>query len=305
MLRHVMASSYRFIDIGVNLTDPIFTGCYRGKQVHGDDFKDVMARAHDNGVEKMIITVGRAEEAQAALDMCEGHENLFASIGCHPTRCLEFEKDGDPDAYYQNLLQIALSNSSKVVAIGECGLDYDRLQFCPKETQLKYFEKQFDLAQETKLPMFFHMRNAAEDFVNIFKRHRESIYGGVVHCFTGTTEEAKELIDLGLYIGITGCSLKTTDNIETMKTIPSQYLMIETDSPWCDIRKTHAGSKHVKTRFPTKKKEKWEVGHCVNSRNEPCHIVQVLEVMAAAREEDPIELAQMMFSNTEKLFFNK
>ena len=306
MLRRTMmtSSKFRIIDIGVNLTDPVFKGLYRGKQAHQNDFNEVISRAEKIGVEKMIITVGRQEESNDALELCKTNSNFFCTIGCHPTRCNEFEEHGSPDEYYKNLLKIALDNKDKVIAIGECGLDYDRIQFCQPETQRKYFEKQFDLAVETKLPMFLHMRNAADDFVDIFRRHKDSISGGVAHCFTGTTEEAKRLMDLGLYIGITGCSLRTADNLETLKEIPTEYLMIETDAPWCDIRNTHAGSKYIKTKYPMKKKERWETGHCVYSRNEPCHIIQVLEVMAGVRGEDPFELADSIFCNTENFFFH-
>lgn len=279
---------------------------YRGKQAHQNDFEDVIKRADQNGVEKMIITVGRLDDAKNALEMCKQRDNFFATIGCHPTRCSEFEKNAaTPDEYYQDLLRVAVDNRDKIVAIGECGLDYDRIEFCPVETQKTYFERQFELAAETKLPMFLHCRAAVEDFAAIFNKHRDSVSGGVAHCFTGSTEEAKTLMDLGLYIGITGCSLKTSENLETMKSIPSEFLMIETDAPWCDIRNTHAGSKYLKTKFPTRKKEKWLSGSCVHGRNEPAHIVQVLEVMAGVREQDPGELADIMFQNSEKLFFGK
>lgn len=296
---------YRFVDIGVNLTDPVFKGVYHEKKAHEDDFSQVLKRAKDGGMKKMIVTVGHLEESPEALELCKTDESLFCTIGCHPTRCNAFEKETTPEDYYGDLLKVAVENKDKVVAIGECGLDYDREHFCSRGIQKKYFEKQFELARETKLPMFLHMRNACDDFVEIFKRNRESFYGGVAHCFTGTSNEAKVLLDLGLYIGITGCSLKTEDNLKVVKEIPSERLLIETDAPWCEVKNTHAGSKYVITKFPTKKKERWESGSCIKSRNEPCHIVQVLEILAALREEDPKELSEIIFKNSEDLFFSR
>jgi len=304
MIRQIM-NKYRFIDIGVNLTDPVFQGFYHGKQAHENDFKQVLERADKHGVEKMIVTVGRLEEFESALNLCKDNKNIYCTVGCHPTRSNEFEqyKAGGSEGYFNNLLRHAGENTDQVVAIGEIGLDYDREHFCKRDTQKKYFEKQLELAKETKLPMFLHMRNANDDFIEIYKRHRDDVIGGVAHCFTGSVKEAKELIDLGLSIGITGCSLKTADNLETLKSIPIEYLMVETDAPWCDIRNTHAGVKHVTTKFESKKKEKWERGLCVKSRNEPCHIVNVLEIMAAVRGEDIQQLADTMYENTQKMFF--
>lgn len=161
-------------------------------------------------------------------------------MGCHPTRCKEFA--ANPQQYYDKLCTAIEENATKIVAIGECGLDYDRLHFCPADTQRTYFERQLDLVAKYKLPLFLHCRNSFDDFFDIIKRNAAKIVnGGVVHSFDGTIEQATKFIEFGFLIGINGCSMKTEEQLQTIAKIPNDKILIETDCPWCSIRNSHAG----------------------------------------------------------------
>jgi TatD DNase family protein len=118
-----------------------------------------------------------------------------------------------------------------------------------------------------------------------------------------------ELIDLGFYIGINGCSLKTEENLSVVKEIPIDKLLLETDSPWCGIKQTHAGFKYVKSLNHAsffKKREKFEPYYFVSGRNEPSMIQQVFDVVSGIKEiEDKNKFAEQIYENTERLLFNK
>lgn len=293
----------KLIDIGANLTDPMFRGIYRSSQKHKDDFDVMLERASNNGVVKMIITGGSLQDSISAAELASTRPNLYSTVGCHPTRCSEFEED--PSGYLSQLLNVAKKNIEKVVAIGEIGLDYDRLQFCPKETQMIYFEKQLTLAGELNLPLFLHQRNSMDDFLDIMKRN-EHLYkrrSGVVHSFDGSANDLERVLRLGLFVGINGCSLKTEENLQVARRIPADRIMIETDCPWCEIRPTHAGYKYIKSEFK-KTKDASDPNLQVKGRNEPMNLIQVLEVLAAVRNVDIDVLREQIYKNTESLFFS-
>ncbi|KAF5177522.1 Tatd dnase domain containing [Thalictrum thalictroides] len=300
-------ATIRMIDIAVNLTDGMFKGIYNGKQCHVADIAAVLNRAWNAGVDRIIVTGGSLKESKEALSIAETDGRLFCTVGVHPTRCKEFEDSGDPEKYFQDLVSLAKEGveKGKVVAIGECGLDYDRLHFCPPEIQKKYFEKQFELAHAMKLPMFLHMRAAAGDFCEILTGQKDKCVAGVAHSFTGSAEDRDKLLSFSnLYLGVNGCSLKTAENLDVVRGIPVERMMIETDSPYCDIKNTHAGIKFVKSVWSAKKKEKYDHEFTVKGRNEPCLVRQVLEVVAGCKDiADIDQLSRIIYHNTCRVFF--
>lgn len=297
----------KFIDIGANLTDPMYEGIYNGSQKHPSDLRLVLCRAHNIGVERIIVTVGSPKlDLPRAKEIIATDPNLYITIGVHPTRCNEFDVEG-PEKYMELLSTEIEANRGRVVALGELGLDYDRTRFCEKDIQKKYFEKQLELADKYELPLFLHCRGAHEDFFDILNRNREKVKkGGVVHSFDGTLEDAQRYIDFGLHVGINGCSLKTEENLKVVAQLPDEKILIETDAPWCEIRPTHAGFKHVKTKFEyTKRKDKWNESLMIGGRCEPTQIIQVAEVIAAIKGKDMKDLAERYYENTLKLFFTE
>lgn len=143
-------------------------------------------------------------------------------------------------------------HQQQLVAFGEFGLDYDRLHYCARLLQLHSFRAQLSLAASLspQLPLFLHSRAAHADFVACLKAAfgdglERLDKGGVVHSFTGTIEEMRELMDLGLYIGLNGCSFKTAENCEVVRAVRLDRLMIETDGPWCEVRPSHEGWKYL------------------------------------------------------------
>merc|ERR1719367_586853 len=122
-----MEQSFHYFSkyIGVNLTDTMYQGEYHGKTKHQPDLDKVLERSWQNGLEKMIITGGSLEDAKKALEVAKKSDKLYATVGCHPTRCNEFVEFAEgPEGYIEALKALIETNKDKIVAIGECGLDY-------------------------------------------------------------------------------------------------------------------------------------------------------------------------------------
>lgn len=160
-------------------------------------------------------------------------------MGVHPCSTGQFDKHpGGPSAYLAELKALAVKarDSGHAVAFGEIGLDYDRLFLSPKETQLKYFEVQLDVATELQMPLFLHSRACSEDFERLLTSRLDRLpKRGLVHSFTGTIEEMQRLVAMGFDIGVNGCSMKTEENVSVVREVPLERLQIETDGPWVRI----------------------------------------------------------------------
>ncbi|KAF7196323.1 Deoxyribonuclease Tat-D [Pseudocercospora fuligena] len=305
--------SLRYADIGINLSDQIFRGWQHGKKAHEDDLESVVQRARDAGVRKMMVTGSDLIESKNAVNLAEDHPGLcYATVGVHPCSAKTFDKhEGGPEKLLEELKKLAQESrdAGTATAFGEIGLDYDRLQHASKETQMKYFEKQLDLAAELHMPLFLHMRAAWDDFKALLQPRLEKFpKRGVIHSFTGTLEEMQNIVQLGFDIGINGCSLKTEDNLAVVKEVPMDRLQIETDGPWCEIRPSHAASVHLKD-LPTEmqlpkavKKEKWTKDTMVKGRNEPCAIGHVAWVVAKVKGVPVEEVAEAAWNNSIRMF---
>jgi TatD DNase family protein len=272
-----MASTHhRFVDIGANLLDERFTqGSYHGKVRHEPDFDQVLQRAANVGMRHMILTAGTFAESRDAVRRVRELRlsnqtscQLYCTVGVHPTRCMEFEDASSADENLEELLALIKDGMTDgvVASVGEIGLDYDRLEFCPKDVQRRHFALQMKLSQETGLPLFLHNRNVGEDLYDILVQYKDTWKSGVVHSFDDSSDLAKKFIDLGLYIGLNGCSLKTKENLKVVKTLPLDKILLETDCPYCDVKRTHAGFEFVMTHFECKPDKKFQLGLQVKVR---------------------------------------
>ncbi len=209
---------FELIDIGVNLTNHRLLS----------QLEDIIQKAQNAGIIHQIITGTSIESSQQALQLTQSLPGYFSSTaGCHPHDAKDFLPED-----VKKLHQLATDPS--VVAIGECGLDFNR-NYSPPDIQRQVFECQIEIAANVSLPLFMHQRDAHQLFIEILSSNNNNFSTGVIHCFTEGKALLKDYLDLGLYIGITGwlCDeRRALDLQEAAKYIPLDRIMVETDSPY-------------------------------------------------------------------------
>ena len=256
------------LDIGANLTHDSFD----------EDRDAVIARAREHGVRRVVVTGSTEQGSIDAVNLAESYPGcLFATAGVHPHHASDYQQ-----SVGETIRDLSVREAA--VAIGECGLDYFR-NFSPRAAQRDAFQAQLEIAAECSLPVFLHQRDAHDEFVEILKPMLELVPGGVAHCFTGTENELRVYLDLGLMIGITGwiCDERRGNPLRALvKLIPPDRLLLETDSPYLLPR----------TLTPRPR----------SRRNEPMHLREVLRVVAASAGRTEADVAAACTANAERFF---
>jgi TatD DNase family protein len=252
------------IDIGANLTHPSFR----------DDLDAVLERARSAGITSIVVTGTTVEESRQAAHLSEKH-SLYATCGIHPHHA----RDCGPAAMSELK---DLTQHPRMVAIGECGLDFNR-NYSPHPDQEKCFTAQLELGLQVGKPLFLHSRDAHPRMAEILGQYRPK--QAVAHCFTGEKEELHAYLDLGLYIGITGwiCDERRGRHlIELVRDIPRELLLLETDSPYLTPRDLKPQPKA--------------------RRNEPAFLPHIARAVARALDRPVEDIAAETTRNARQLF---
>ncbi len=249
----------------------IDTHCHFNHEQLSSDIEELMTRANDAQVSKMIVVGFDMESSREAVRLASAYPALYASVGIHPHEACNFRND--------HLAELEeLATNANVVAIGEIGLDY-HYDFASIEDQFQAFEAQIELANSLKLPIIVHCREAYTDTLSVVANLTPK-NGGVMHCWAGNTDEALRSIELGLHIGFGGLiTFKKTDEIQSAaKQVPMDRILLETDSPYM---------------APTPYRGK---------RNEPAYTKIVAERLAVLREQSILEIAEATTRNAYSVF---
>ncbi|WP_337841743.1 TatD family hydrolase [Rheinheimera sp.] len=254
-----------FCDAGVNLFSNQFDA----------DRAEVIERAKQHAVQQLLLISSDLPESALNLAFCQKHPGVFCTAGVHPHQaaCV-------PSDWVQQLRP--LLNEPAVVAVGECGLDFNR-DFSPRNTQLQVFEQQLQLASELQKPVYLHERDAFADQLALLRAYPGIT--GVAHCFTGNKAQLTAYLDLGLLIGITGwlCDERRNQELtEAIQYLPLDRILLETDAPYLLPRTLVAKPK--------------------NRRNEPAFIPEIARYLAELKQLSLAQLAEQTSLNFSRVF---
>jgi len=254
-------------DIGVNLASSQFS----------HDRDEVVARAQAADLSGMLLTGTNLHESQQAQQFARLYPHCWSTAGVHPHDSSSWSQETE-----SNIRELAAL--PEVVAIGECGLDFNR-NFSTPEAQERAFVAQLALASELSMPVFLHCRDAHSRFLTLLDPWLDKLPGAVLHCFTGTLSEAQDCLDRGMYLGITGWICDERRGLELREVlphIPAERLFVETDAPYLLPRD-----------LATKPKSR---------RNEPAYLKHILQSVAGLRGDDVAWLDKVLDNNVETLF---
>ncbi len=253
----------KYYDIGLNLFCKQFP-----------DSEKIIHEAAQAGV-ACILTGTEQKENNKINNFVKKHE-VYGTVGIHPHNA-----DSAKQEDFEFIEKIAKENQ-RIVAIGECGLDYDRM-FSAKENQIRCLEKHIVLAEKLDKPLFLHERSASEDFVRRFKKHPKICKKSVVHCFTGDKRTLDKYLSMGFSIGITGwiCDDRRAKELrEAVEIIPLNRILIETDAPYLTPRNVSG----------------------LGRTNVPQNIVYVAKELAKYMKVSEEALTENAKKNTERIF---
>lgn len=244
--------------------------CHLDDEKFDADRETVLARLREAGVQKCVTVGSDIASSRRCLSLAQAHDFVYAAAGVHPH---EAAKAGD---YLDDLA--ALLHEDKVVALGEIGLDY-YYDFSPRDTQKAVMLEQMALALALDKPCIFHIRDAHGDMIDLF-RAQKTLPRGIIHCFSGSAETAKEYLRMGFYISFAGAvTFKNARGlIDAALAVPIDRLLIETDSPYLSPEPLRG------------------------RRNEPANVRFTLKKLAQIKSIAPETLAETTYQNACKLY---
>lgn len=234
-----------------------------------DDIDKVISECRDNNIDKIIVNGSNIKSNIEVMELANKYDIVYAAIGFHPTELDDFKEE------YFHFLEENINNS-KVVAIGEIGLDY-HYDNTDKEKQIMVFRRQLDIADKYNKPIIVHSRDSIQDTYNILKQYKVK---GSIHCFSGSVEMAREFIKLGYKLGIGGIiTYKNAKTIkEVVRDIDLSYILLETDSPYL-------------TPSPYR-----------GESNSPKYIPLIAEAIADIKDVSIVDISRVTTANAEAIF---